>query len=235
MGRNVFKWTAPAIFFVFMLVGGAIVSQGLDGLAEEAGVKSIAAGLFRYLAALDLGNWLIVVGAFSGGIALCLHAEKFLRTMQNRRALHDCAQIRFSFDEDGYSNSYSEKSGTSFGMVVHGPLHGKIHESEPKTSRLTCTLLIVFDRPLRDPVAFVASDRRLIWRDVSSSDQYIVLEIDPRVKGEANVQVIVRPEKWANWGRWIPAPMQWQDSCEVEKGLLMDPIVPPRMRDWLFG
>jgi len=234
MGRNILKWATSAAAFILVLVGGAILSQGLDGLAEAAGVKTVAGGVFRYVSALGVGSWLIFAGAFFGGVAICLHGERLVRIVRDRRTAHDCAHILFEFDDEGRAKTYSDKSGTIFGMIIDGQMHGRIHESEPRASRLVCTLLVVFEQPLRDPVAFVAADRVVIWREVSNSDRHIAIEIDPRTKGKATIKVIVRPERWADWGRFIPTPMQWQDATVVSSDEISQGIVPPRVRDWLF-
>lgn len=234
MWRNILKWATSAAAFILVLVGGAILSQGLDGLAEAAGVKTIAGALFRYMAGLGVGSWFLFAGAFLGGVAICLHGERLLRILHDRRTAQDCAHMLFEFDDEGRARTYSDKSGTIFGMVIDGQMHGRLHESEPKASRLVCTVLVVFDRSLRDPVAFVAADRVVIWREVSNSDRHIAIEIDPRAKGKATIKVIVRPERWADWGRFIPTPMQWQDATVVSTDQISQGIVPPRMSDWLF-
>jgi hypothetical protein len=234
MWRNILKWATSAAAFILVLVGGAILSQGLDGLAEAAGVKTIAGALFRYMAGLGVGSWFLFAGAFLGGVAICLHGERLLRILHDRRTAQDCAHMLFEFDDEGRARTYSDKSGTIFGMVIDGQMHGRLHESEPKASRLVCTVLVVFERSLRDPVAFVAADRVVIWREVSNSDRHIAIEIDPRAKGKATIKVIVRPERWADWGRFIPTPMQWQDATVVSTDQISQGIVPPRMSDWLF-
>lgn len=234
MGKKVFRSALSGVYVLVSISFLVIFQKNIENLGQRAGFNDILGRGYDIVSALGFQFWFLLVFAAMTGAMLVVWGEVFVRKLLRKRAIHNCAHLVFSFDNAGRVDPCSEKGGVTFGMTVDGQLYGKIHEAEPKASRLTCTLIIVFEQPLTDPVAHVASDRKIIWREVYSSDQCVVLEFDPRVKQAANVRVIVRPEKWAAWGRWIPTPMQWQDANVVPVDILSRPIVPPRFTDWIF-
>lgn len=234
MGRWHFRVILTAGWLMVGVPLAVLFQKNIENLGERAGLNDLFGSGFDQLSHLGFRWWLVLSFVALTGAMIAVWGELAVRRLQQRRAIHNCADICFSFDENGRALPYSQKGGIEFAIAIDGQLHGKIHVSEPKASRYVCTLIVVFAKPLNNPVAHVSADRDVIWRDVSGSDKYIVLEIDPRAKAAASVHVIVRPEKWANWGRWIPAPMQWQDALKVPTELVNGAVVPPRLRDWLF-
>ena len=201
-------WTITFVIFAFTLETVA------DALGWTAAVKAFVAHGWRGMT--DAGYQSMVVGlfVFLSGAMVAVWTEYGLRRWEERRRVQNWAHFRVEFTDD--RNQIDKRVGVDAITMLDGQVLGNIYTSDPKISKSVITLIVQFKAEIVEPCPYVASDRKMIWREVRAGDHYLVLEIDRLTKEDVLFEVIARPRKWQG-GEKFDSALKWHDASVLPR------------------
>jgi hypothetical protein len=193
----------------------ASIDNTLSDTASGSGIVAAVRDFFGFLphsfgwgfatAALIFGFWDVIVDAFR---------RLILRRAAKTKPID--AMIHLLFEVSGTQGKCVKKEGTAAAFVLDGQVAGNIYKSDPKISRNTIAIIIVFAEDIAEPCPYVFADHDVIWREVKGDSRFMVIEVDLKTKEDVALGMIVRPQAWADGWR-NTKPLKWNDATTLPR------------------
>jgi hypothetical protein len=153
--------------------------------------------------------WLLAIFWILTGGLLVAWGEYALRKFERKNRLENWVNFSLTVTTGFYDAK--KHTGISEVTILDGPVLGGIFKSDPKISKNSISLIFQFENEIAEPILYVTSDRKIIWREVKSSNYYMIVDIDLSYKDNIALSVMIRPREWLG-AKKKQDSLRWHDS-----------------------
>jgi hypothetical protein len=212
--RNFFRYGISGMWAIAFILFALTLETVADELGYTKKIRVVAAEGWTAVDSAGYSSWVFAVFIFLTGAMIAAWVEYGLRKMELRKRNENWAHL--AIEMIGDHSHERVKIGINTYQILDGLARQYKHRSDPKTSRHTMSIVIVFEKDICDPHAYVHADRPIIWREIKANDRVFVLDFDFLANEDFAMSVIIRPAKWLGVEK-DNKPLKWDDATVLTK------------------